>query len=168
MMGFLANLRLRRKLLIAMAPLAAMVVVAGLYSSFESKWIDTSYSNLIDNDIKTLRSVTAARELTARSGMFLYQLIAEPYADRKQLISGDLDKTQADYQAAISEALRQSPKRATELRAAAALYEEAMTDARAARAAALAGNREKATEVMRLRVDLELQQARQAGVNIVE
>jgi len=168
MMGFLANLRLRSKLLIAMAPLAAMVVVAALYSSIENKWIDNSYSNLIDNDIKTLRSVTAARELTARSGMFLYQLISEPYPDRKQLISGDLDKTQADYQAAIAEALRQSPKRATEIRAAAALYEQAMTDARAARAAALAGNREKAAELMRLGVDLELQQARQAVANIIE
>ena len=167
-MDFLANLKLRRKLLIAMAPLAVMVVVAGLYSSIESKRIDAWYSNLIHNDIKTLRSVTAARELTTRSHMLLYQLIAEPYPDRQLLISGDLDKTQADYQAAIAEALRQGPKGATEIRAAGALYERAMANAQAARAAALVGNREKATEVMRVDVDVELQQARQALVNIVE
>ena len=119
-MDFLANLRLRRKLLIAMAPLAVMVVVAGLYSSIESKRIDIWYSNLIHNDIKTLRSVTAARELTTRAHMLLYQLIAEPYPDRQLLISGGLDKTQADYQAAIAEALRQGPKGATEIRAAGA------------------------------------------------
>jgi len=167
-MGFLANLRLRRKLLLAMAPLAAMVLVAGLYSSIESRRVDAAYSNLIDNDIKTLRSVTAARELTTQTGTFLYQLIAEPYPDRQQLISGELDKTQADFQAAIAEARRHSPKHAAELQAAAALYDQAMIDARTARAAALAGDRQKATEMMRVNVDIELQQARQAVIAIVE
>jgi hypothetical protein len=41
-MGFLANVKLRRKLLIAMAPLAIMVTFAGVYASLQSKSIDTS------------------------------------------------------------------------------------------------------------------------------
>ena len=39
-MGFLTNLGLRRKLLISIAPLALMVVAAGVYSSIESKTIE--------------------------------------------------------------------------------------------------------------------------------
>ena len=48
-MSLLANLKLRKKLLVALAPLVVMVVVAGLYSSIEAKRIDTWYSLLIDN-----------------------------------------------------------------------------------------------------------------------
>ena len=36
-MGLLANLKLRRKLLIALAPLAIMVIVAGVYSLIQRK-----------------------------------------------------------------------------------------------------------------------------------
>ena len=44
-MGIFANLSLRRKLLAAMLPLALMAIAAGVYSSIESKVIDTWYSN---------------------------------------------------------------------------------------------------------------------------
>ena len=76
-MSLLTNLRLRRKLLIAMAPLALMVVAAGVYSSIESKTIDTRYSALIDNQVEALRDVGEARAHTNRFGLFLYELIDE-------------------------------------------------------------------------------------------
>ena len=47
-MNLLPNLKLRKKLLVALAPLAAMVIFAGIYASVESKRIDTWYSQLID------------------------------------------------------------------------------------------------------------------------
>ncbi|MEA2539755.1 MAG: two-component system, sensor histidine kinase and response regulator, partial [Acidobacteriaceae bacterium] len=112
MVALLKNRKIRTKLLFALFPLAAMVIVAALYSSLESRRIDTWYSNLIDKDIKALQSMTAARALTMRFGMYLYKGIAEVDPDRRQSIDGDLDKAYADYQAVIAGALRESPNRA--------------------------------------------------------
>jgi len=76
-MGFLANFKIRSKLLVAMLPLALMAIGAGVYSSIESKKIDTWYSNLIDNYVKTFQSATAARADMMRFRLLLYQLLAE-------------------------------------------------------------------------------------------
>ena len=168
MINFFANLKLRRKLLIAMAPLALMVVAAGVYSSFESKTIDTWYSNLIDTEVKALRSLAEARSHTNRFGLFLYELVAETDPDRKQVIDGELEKTRADYQTVSSAALRENPERADKIRVAAALFDRAIADARPVRAAALAGNNEKAISLLHGGVNQELQQARQAAIEITE
>jgi len=40
-MGLLANLKVRKKLLVVLAPLAFMVLLASSYATFESKRIDT-------------------------------------------------------------------------------------------------------------------------------
>ena len=63
-MGLLANLKLRKKLLVALAPLALMAIFAGLYASYENKRIDTRYSQLIDNEIKAAHNTDAARGLS--------------------------------------------------------------------------------------------------------
>jgi hypothetical protein len=110
--ALLTNLEIRNKLLLDLLPLALMVIVAGLYSSIENKKIDTLYSDLIDNDIKALQSVGGTRPLTMRFGLDLYQAIAELNPDRTQSINRELDKTYADYEALIAEALRHSPDHA--------------------------------------------------------
>ncbi len=166
-MRFLENLRLRRKLLVAMVPLALMVIVAGVYSSIESKMIDTWYSNLIDQQVKALRNVTEARAHTNRYGLFLYELIVETDPARKRIIDGELEGVATDFHEVTAEALKESPERADKINAAAALFERAVADARPARAAALAGNSETATRMMLGGVNQELQQARQATINIM-
>src|SRR5271167_3538540 len=148
MINFFANLKLRRKLLIAMALLALMVVVAGVYSSFESKTIDTWYSNMIDTEVKGLRSLTEARSHTNRYGMFLYDLVSETDPDRKQVIDGELEKTGRDYQTVSTAALREIPERTDKIKAAAALFDRMVADVRPGRTAALAGNNEKALSLM--------------------
>src|SRR5271167_4163187 len=168
MINFFANLKLRRKLLIAMALLALMVVVAGVYSSFESKTIDTWYSNLIDTEVKGLRSLTEARSHTIRYGLSLYELVAETDPDRKQVIDGELEKTRGDYQTVSTAALRQIPERAAKIKAATALFDRMVSDARPVQAAAMAGNNEKALSLMHVGVSQELQQARQAAIDIVD
>jgi len=95
-MGVLANLKLRRKLLIAMAPLAVMAILAGLYSSIQSKRIDTWYSQLIDNDVKAVHHMDAARALQRRFDLDLYRLIAEADPERSRVIDGQLDTTYAE------------------------------------------------------------------------
>jgi signal transduction histidine kinase/CheY-like chemotaxis protein len=168
MISFLENLKLRRKLLIAMVPLVLMVIIAGLYSSYESKTIDALYSSLIDKEVEALRSVTEARSHTNRFGLFLYELAAETDPDRKLKIDAQLEKTLSDYRTVISAALRESPERADKINAAAALFERAVGDARPVRSAAMAGNAEKAASLIRAGVNQELEQARQAAISVME
>src|ERR1700745_1666003 len=167
-MGFLANFKIRNKLLVAMLPMALMAIGAGVYSSIESEKIDTWYSNLIDNYVKTFQSVTAARGDTMRFRLLLYQLVAEDNPDQRQENDGELDRVQADYRALLADALRQNRGRANEIKAAEALFDRAASSARPVRAAALAGNREKAMNIMHSGVDADLQQARQAMTNPVD
>jgi signal transduction histidine kinase/CheY-like chemotaxis protein len=167
-MGLLANLKLRRKLLIAMAPLALMVIVAGLYSSIQSKRIDIWYSELIDRDVKSLRALTEARGQISLFSNLLYKDIAELDHDRMRLIDADLDKADADYQALIAESIRHTPDRAKEIKAAGVFFTRAVSDARPVREAALADNNAKSLNLMRASEDAELQRARQALTEIVD
>jgi signal transduction histidine kinase/DNA-binding response OmpR family regulator/HPt (histidine-containing phosphotransfer) domain-containing protein len=167
-MGLLANLKLRRKLLVAMLPLALMAIVAGVYSSIESQIIDTWYSNLIDNYVKTFQSVTAARGDTMRFRLLLYQLVAENNPDQMQESDRELDRVQADYRALLADTLRQSPGRANEIKEVMTLFDRAASSAGPVRVAALAGNRERALNIMRGGVDADLQQARQAVTDLVD
>ena len=167
-MGFLSNLRIRPKLLVALTPLAVMVVVAALYSSIQSKTIDSAYTELIGKDVKALHSVIEARALATRFGLFLYKDIAEPDPDRMQMIEADLDKTYAEYEAFIADAVRELPDRAKEIKAAAAQFDWVVSYARPVRAATLSGDNTKAMNLMRGRVDGELEKSRQAMVEIID
>jgi signal transduction histidine kinase/CheY-like chemotaxis protein/HPt (histidine-containing phosphotransfer) domain-containing protein len=167
-MGLLANLKLRRKLLIALVPLAIMVIVAGVYSSIQSKRIDSWYSDLIDTEVKELRSISEARSHTNRFGMFLFELVAETDSARKATIDAELDKTRADYQSVIADAIQRVPQRAEEIKAAAVLFDQATQDARTVRAMAMAGNNQIALNIMHGSVSQELAEARAAEIRIVD
>ena len=157
-MGLLENLKLRGKLLIAMAPLAVMVILAGLYSSIQSKRIDTWYSQLIDNEVKAIHHIDAARSLSRRFGLDLYRLIAETDPDRRQIIDSQLDTTYSEYKIQIAEAIRLAPARTAQITAAVADFDKAVLDSRLVRAAALANDKVKAAALMRSGLDPELQQ----------
>src|SRR5690349_10731905 len=157
-MGLLANLKLRRKLLIAMAPLAVMAILASLYSSSQSKRIDSWYSQLIDHDVKAVHHIDAARALNRRFSLYLYRLIVETDPDRRQVIDAQLDTTYTEFKVQITEATRLAPARTAEITAAASNFDQAVLESRPVRAAALANNKEKAAALMRSSVDPELQQ----------
>jgi signal transduction histidine kinase/DNA-binding response OmpR family regulator/HPt (histidine-containing phosphotransfer) domain-containing protein len=167
MMALLTNLTIRTKLLLAGLPLALMVIAAAAYSTLSSKSIDSGYSNLINHHVKTLQNLTIGRAHANRVGLLLYEEITDPDPDRKVQIDGELDNLYADYQKQIGEALIQSPDHAKQIKATAALFDKAFSDARPVRAAALANNTEKALNLMR-GDDTELQQARQAAIDSVD
>jgi signal transduction histidine kinase/CheY-like chemotaxis protein len=123
---------------------------------------------LIDHDVKTLQNLSIARAHANRVGLLLYEEITEPDPDRKIQIDGELDKVYADYQKQIGDALIQSPDHAKEIKATAALFDKAFSDARPIRAAALANNTEKALNLMRGRAGTEFQQTRQAAIDLVD
>ena len=168
MIRFLENLKLRRKLLVAMAPLALMVIVAGLYSSRASKQIDTHYSQLLSQDVGALQDLTDAKAEAGLFGQLLYEEIAELDLDKMHHIDGELDKTYANYRVLIAEALKEAPSRAKEIKAAEALFDQAVFDARAVRTVTLVNDNAKAMNLMRGGVDAELQRGRQAIAEIVE
>jgi signal transduction histidine kinase/CheY-like chemotaxis protein len=160
--GFLSNLKLRPKLLIALAPLALMTIAAAVYSSIESKAIDTRYSELISNSERALSQLTYARAQENLFGQFLYKDIAELDPDRLRVIEGDLDKSYADFKANIAEVERYSILDTNELRSAEALFDRAVADALPVRRASLKGDNVTAMNLMRSTVDPELRQARDA------
>jgi signal transduction histidine kinase/DNA-binding response OmpR family regulator/HPt (histidine-containing phosphotransfer) domain-containing protein/HAMP domain-containing protein len=168
MIRFLENLKLRRKLLVAMAPLALMVIVAGLYSSRESKQIDTHYTQLLAQDVGALQDLTDAKAEAALFGQLLYEEIAELDPDQMHRIDSELDKTYANYRVLIAEALKEAPGRAKEIKAAEALFDQAVFDSRAVRTVTLVNDNTKAMNLMRSGVDAELQRGRQAIAEIVE
>src|SRR6516164_11308585 len=100
-MGLLANLKLRKKLLVALTPL---VVVAGLYSSIQAQRIDTWYSQLIDNEYKSVQNIDSTRSLVLQYGLLLYRLIVESDPARMQPLNTQLEETYTEYQTRIADA----------------------------------------------------------------
>ncbi|HEY4049832.1 MAG TPA: MCP four helix bundle domain-containing protein, partial [Acidobacteriaceae bacterium] len=168
MFALLGNLKIRAKLLLAGLPLALMVVIATLYSSIQSKSIDTAYSELFDHDVKSLQSLSVARAHTNRFGLFLYELVTEPDPDKKLQIDAELDQLFADFKARIREAIALSPDHVREIRDTDAFFDKAFSDARPIRAAALANNNEKALSLLRGDAGTQMQKARQAAIDAVE
>jgi signal transduction histidine kinase/CheY-like chemotaxis protein/HPt (histidine-containing phosphotransfer) domain-containing protein len=159
-MGLLANLKLRKKLLVALTPLVVMVVVAGLYSTVQAKRIDTLYSQLIDNEFKSVRDIDSTRTLVLRYGLFLYRLIVESDPVRMQPLNTQLEETYSEYQTRIADAKRLYPAYAEEIARAAASFDKVVADSRPARTAALSNQNEKAAEIMHSTIDEEMEQAR--------
>src|SRR3954470_13951973 len=155
----LSNINLRQKLLIAMAPLAIMVILAGVYQSLQNNSIDSSYRDLLVTDVEGLWSVTEARSHTNRFGMFLFELIAETEPAKRPAIAAQLDITHADFQSAIADALLKAPQRGDEIKSASVLFDRAIEDSRTVRAMAIEGQNQTALKIMHERVSQELTEA---------
>ncbi len=168
MANFLTNLKLRQRFLLAMLPLALMVIAGAIYGAFETGLATKQYQQLIDQDVRTLQLMTDAKAQAALYGQILYEEIAELDVDKMQVLDARLDKTYADYHEWITEAIQRSPERADQIRAAEALFFKAVADSKAVRAATLLNQNEKAMNLMRGSVDAELAQGRQALDDITQ
>src|ERR1700755_3699581 len=100
-MSLLANLKIRTKVLIALLPLAIMVIIAVLYSSDRMSAIDARYSSLLDKKVKALQNLTFAQAHNNKFGLFLYKEIAEPDPERKRTIDGEIGQTATDFHATM-------------------------------------------------------------------
>lgn len=165
-MHLLANLKLRKKLFVALAPVAAMVIFAGIYASVESEEIDTWYSWLIDHEIKAVDKVNEARSLNTQFGLYLYRLIVETNLEPMQAINQGLDKTHDEYKARMADAARLYPTFEKQIGTASANFDKMALHAIPVREAALENKNEKAAELMRAGVAAELEQARQEAMAI--
>src|SRR5262249_20494543 len=165
-MGLLANLKLRKKLLIALAPLALMMVFAGLYGSYESKRIDSLYSRLIDGEIRAVHDTDVARALNTRYGFYLFRLISEPSPDRARIVDAELESCYAEYKARLEEASHLYPAYEKQISDAIALFDKGVLDSRPVRSAALANEQEKATRLMRSDLVNELERSRDRAIEV--
>jgi signal transduction histidine kinase/CheY-like chemotaxis protein len=167
-MGLLSNLRIRPKLLIALAPLALLALAAALYSSIQSKWIDDQYTELISKNEYSLRRLLDARSKLILYGALLYKDIAELDADGMRAIESEIEKTYSEFKAGIAEAERANPGQANEIRQVESLFDRAAADSVQARKATLRGDNATAMNLMRSTVEPELRQAGQAIAPIIE
>ena len=149
-MGLLANLKIRAKVLIALLPLAIMVIIAALYSSDRMRTIDARYGGLFDKDVKALQNLTLAQAHNNKFGLFLYKEIAELDPDRMRVIDADIDQTVTDFHATMDEAKSESPGLTSEINAAAALFDQEAADSRPVRAATQAPVKDQAMKLMRV------------------
>ncbi len=167
-MGVLANCKIRTKVLIALLPLVMMVLAAALYSSVEMHKIDSWHTDLLDKNIKVLRNLIIATGLNDRFGQLLYKEIAEPDPDRMRVIDANLDQVNVEFHSAVDEARRNDPDQAPAINAAAALFDQAVSDSHPVRAATQALNDKRAMDLMRRIADPELLKARQALLELRE
>jgi signal transduction histidine kinase/DNA-binding response OmpR family regulator/HPt (histidine-containing phosphotransfer) domain-containing protein len=161
-MSLLANLKIRTKVLIALLPLAIMVIIAALYSSDRMSTIDARHSGLLDKDVKALQNLTLAQAYNNRFGLFLYKEVAELDPDRMRVIDGDIEQTVTDFHATIDQARHESPDLTSEINAAAALFDQEVADARPVRVATQAQQKDKAMKLMREVYDPQWSETRRA------
>jgi two-component system sensor histidine kinase/response regulator len=167
-MGLLANFKIRTKVLIALLPLAIMVIIAVLYSSDRMSTIDARYSSLLDKEVKALHNVTLAQADNNRFGLFLYKEVAELDKDRMRVIDGEVDQTTAAFHSAMEEAKRESPDLTSEINTATALFDRSVLDSRPVRAATQAQLNDKAMRLMRDVYDPEWSMVRKALLGLQE
>src|SRR3974377_379494 len=116
-MGLLSNLKLRRKLLLVMAPLAVMALIAGVYSSVRSHMIDAWYSIIIAKELKPLHEIDNARALSLDYALSLQRLVTETDPDERRAIDGELDSLYSAHKIQLAAAARLAPARAPRITA---------------------------------------------------
>ncbi len=163
----LGNLKIRKKLVVALLPLGLMVLAGTLYSSIEMMRIDGWYTDLVERDVKALQNLTDARAKTTQFGQVLYKEIAEPDVGRSRTIDESLNQTIAEYHAYEQSAENESPVMAPQIEAAGTLFDRAVADSRPIRDAAMKDDSETAMRGMRGALEPELQQSRQALIDVI-
>jgi two-component system, sensor histidine kinase and response regulator len=165
-MGILSNFKIRTKILLALLPLAVMVIAAALFSSIQMRSIDTSYSGLIARDVNALQNLTFAQATNNRFAGDIYKEIAEPDLDRMRVIDGYLDEASTSFHSSMAEAKRSSPDLGTQIDAISNLFDKLVSDSLSIRAATQANQNEKAMRLMREVSNQEWLETRKALIAI--
>src|SRR5499433_1247400 len=165
-MSLLANLKIRTKVLVALLPLAIMVIIAALYSSDRMSTIDAHYSALLDKDVKAFHNLTLAQSHNNKFGLYLYKEIAELDPDRMRMIEGEIEQTVIDFHTVLNEAKLENPDLASEIDASAALFDQAVVHSQPVRAATQAQQNDKAMKLMREVYDPDWSATRRAVMGL--
>ena len=161
-MGFLNNLKIRTRILIALLPLLLMILVSGLYSSLEMKRIDTLYSDLIDQQVAARHALAKAQAHNNRFGMFLYKEVAESDPEKISETDPELDSAATDFHAATQDAIQRDPALAETVLPIVAQFDRMIADSNPVRSAVKAGDKARAAVLMRDVVNPEWSKTRAA------
>jgi len=167
-MGLFSNLRLRRKLLIALFPLVLMVLVAVLYSCIQIKKIDSAYSKIISDDVSTLRRLTDARSQANRYWLILYQQVAGSEKDSAHSQIDTLDSVASAYRADLDEVVAKSPELAPGIKIVRSSFDQGAAEADDVREAALKKDYAQALQLMGSRVDRVFSRQREELLTLAE
>jgi len=165
-MGLLVNLRIRTKVLVALLPLAIMVIIAALYSSNRMSTIDAHYSALLEKDVKALHNLSLAQSHNNKFGLYLYKEVAEPDPDRMRMIDREIEQSVIDFHTALNEAKLGEPDLTSEIDAGMALFDQAVVHSQPVRAATQAQQNDKAMKLMRDVYDPEWSAARRSVMDL--
>jgi PAS domain S-box-containing protein len=164
----LANLKIRNKLLAALIPLGAMVVVAVSHATFNMFRADQRYTVIIDDDVKGVRSLTAARSLSNRFDFLLYKQMGEADPEAKRQTEAELDEVAVEFQRSIADALRETHLQSKAIKALAAEFDQVVSSSREVRSATLGNDNKSAMSLMQKKVDPRLDAVQQGMQDLIE
>jgi len=160
-MSLFADLRIRTKLIIALIPLAVMVMAAGLYASMEMAHIDNRYNGMVEQSLNSTLSLNKASDRIAFICQTMLKQAIEDNADRTALLDGEIDKAVREAAQLLDSARAQAPiavqPRLVEV---SAQFEQGIIKLRPLRAKALSGAHADALSQLRNGGASDLEQAR--------
>ena len=132
----LANLKIRKKLLVALLPLGLMVLAATLYSSIEMVRIDSWYTDLIDRDVQALAKPdrSARAEPTGLASTSIRRSLSPTWTDRDHRRPRSTRASRPISRLLAAGREQESPALAPQIaRPPALIFDQAVADARSIR-----------------------------------
>jgi methyl-accepting chemotaxis protein len=115
----LGNLKIAHKVLLAMAVLAAVAVLSGLFATTRMRAIDDSYSALIDHEAEAVKAIARANVRVVSTGRQQYVLIAARNEAEREVVNKRMVTLRQDFHALTDKAAAALPQYRSRLEAAA-------------------------------------------------
>jgi len=168
-MRLFANLRIRTKLIIALVPLAVMVMAAGLYASVEMSRIDSRYNRMVERGLNATLSLNKANDRIDAICQLLLKEAVEDNADHTARLDGEIEKSMRDYAQLMEAGQRQAPREMqSRLSAISAMFEDGALSVRPLRSKALNGAHGEALSMLRGGAAVNLEQARAQTAALID
>jgi methyl-accepting chemotaxis protein len=106
----LSNWKILNKILLAIFALALAALAGGGYSAYKMKAIDSTYSQLLDQDSRALVLMVHDDDATNDMGQNLWNAVAESNVSRIKDLQSAFGKEAADEVAALDQGIQEIPK----------------------------------------------------------
>jgi PAS domain S-box-containing protein len=123
---------------------------------------------IIDDDVKGVRSLTAARSLSNRFDFLLYKQMGEADPEAKRQTEAELDEVAVEFQRSIADALRETHLQSKAIKALAAEFDQVVSSSREVRSATLGNDNKSAMSLMQKKVDPRLDAVQQGMQDLIE
>ncbi|MDR3435453.1 MAG: HAMP domain-containing methyl-accepting chemotaxis protein [Telmatospirillum sp.] len=145
------NVRIVNKVLILLGLLCIVTVSATFFAANRMWAIDDTYSQLIDHSADGGISISRATVRLRKTGMLVYNLIAEDDAQAMKAIIAEIDSTHDEWKSVATKAKELLPNHAGEIATLMAQYETLFESIRDIQTSALANDDTKAIKLTKER-----------------